>query len=158
LRNWNNMPYDKDALRIGDTLVVGTPSGGFARKASEPEIERLPVVQTKQHKVKRGETLASIARTYGTSPDRIAKINGLTGGRQKIKAGQRLKVEVKSSASAASQRQQAAQKPKRYKVRKGDTLAEIADRFNTTIAELKRRNPALKRSTALRAGQVVNLD
>ena len=158
LRNWNTIPYDKDALRIGDTLVVGTPSGGIARKTSEPEIERLPVVQTKQHKVKRGETLASIARTYGTTPERIAKINGLTGGRQKIKAGQRLKVEVKSSTASPSQRQQAAQKPKRYKVRKGDTLAEIADRFNTTIAELKKRNPALKRSTALRAGQVVNLD
>jgi membrane-bound lytic murein transglycosylase D len=156
LRNWNNIPYDKEDIRVGDTLVVGTPTG--ARKPAEPEIERLPIVKTKQHKVKRGETLASIARTYGTTPERIAKINGLAGGRYKVKSGQRLKVEVKSTGSGSTNRQQTAQKPKRYKVRRGDTLAEIADRFKTTVAELKRRNPALKRSAALRAGQVVNLD
>jgi LysM repeat protein len=43
-------------------------------------------------------------------------------------------------------------------VRKGDTLAGIAGKFNTTIAAIKKRNPALKRSNALRAGQVVYLD
>ncbi len=155
LRNWNNIAYDRDALRIGDTLVVGTPSG--VRKSQDPEIERLPVVQTKQHKVLRGETLASIARTYGTSVERIAKLNGLSAIRPKIKAGQRLKVEVRV-AQPAVQRQQVVQRPKKYKVRKGDTLAEIADRFNTTVATLKKKNPSLKRASGLRAGQVVTID
>lgn len=157
LRNWNNIPYDRDALRIGDTLVVGTPSG--VRKNQDSDIERLPVAQVKQHKVRRGETLASIARTYGTSVERIAKLNGLSQSRPRIKSGQKLKVEVKSSATQSTvQRQQTAQRPKRYKVRKGDTLAEIADRFNTTVASLKKKNPSLKRTSSLRAGQVVNLD
>lgn len=155
LRNWNNIPYDRDALRVGDTLVVGTPSG--VRKNQDPEIERLPVVQTKQHKVLRGETLASIARTYGTTVERIAKLNGLSASRPKIKAGQRLKVEVRAN-QPAPQRQQAAQRPKKYKVRKGDTLAEIADKFNTTVAVLKKKNPSLKRASGLRAGQVVTID
>lgn len=156
LRNWNDIPYDKDNLRVGDTLIVGTPSGVARRSSSQTDVERLPVVQTKQHKVRRGETLASIARSYDTTPERLAKINGLVGRARKLKAGQKLKVEVKSSPKPV--RQQAAQSPKKYKVRKGDTLAEIADKFNTTIAALKKRNPALKRANNLRAGQVVYLD
>lgn len=157
LRNWNDIPYDKDNLRVGDTLIVGTPSG-VTRRSAIPEIERMPVVQTKIHKVRRGETLASIARSYQITPERLAKINNLSGRRLKVKAGQRLNVEVKTAAPKPQRQQATVQQPKKYKVRKGDTLAGIADKFNTTIAAIKKRNPALKRSNALRAGQVVYLD
>jgi len=157
LRNWNDIPYDKDNLRVGDTLIVGTPSG-VTRRSAVPEIERLPIVQTKIHKVRRGETLASIARSYQLAPERLAKINNLAGRKLKVKAGQRLKVEVKTTTTTPQRQQAAVQQPKKYKVRKGDTLAGIADKFNTTIAAIKKRNPALKRTNALRAGQVVYVD
>ncbi|MBM4178958.1 MAG: LysM peptidoglycan-binding domain-containing protein [Ignavibacteria bacterium] len=157
LRNWNNIPYDNDAVRIGDTLIVGTPSG--VRKDQQDDIERLPVVQTKKHKVKRGETLASIARMYGTTTKRLAKINNLRGSNPKLSSGQRIKVEVKASSATSGQRQQASKaNPKSYKVRKGDTLAKIAGKFRTTVAALKRRNPSLKSDKTLRAGQVVKLN
>ena len=156
LRNWNNIPYDKADLRIGDTLVVGTPSA--TQRTQRVDIERVPSTQTATHKVKRGQTLTSIARTYGTTAERLAKLNGIASTTTKLQAGRNLKVEVKSStAPAPSRRQQASKRPKSYKVRKGDTLAEIADKFNTTVTALKKRNPALKRTNVLRTGQVVVL-
>jgi LysM repeat protein len=47
--------------------------------------------------------------------------------------------------------------PKQYRVRKGDTLAEIAEKFGTTVDVLRTKNKSLRRSTALRAGQVIRL-
>lgn len=47
--------------------------------------------------------------------------------------------------------------PKQYRVRKGDTLAEIAEKFGLTVDVLRAKNKSLRRSAALRAGQVIRL-
>ena len=52
-----------------------------SRKAAKP---------TSYHKVRRGETLTSIAATHGTTVKKIKKLNGLKS--DKIRYGQRLKV------------------------------------------------------------------
>jgi membrane-bound lytic murein transglycosylase D len=48
-------------------------------------------------------------------------------------------------------------KPRRYKVRRGDTLARIAQRFQVSSTELKQKNKSLKRSGRVLAGQVILL-
>ena len=48
------------------------------------------------HKVRRGETLSTIAVRYRSSVQRIVEANGLRSGRM-IRAGQKLKIPVKSS-------------------------------------------------------------
>ncbi|GAB4547382.1 MAG: hypothetical protein Fur0020_15640 [Thermodesulfovibrionia bacterium] len=105
------------------------------------------------HRVQRGETLSSIARRYKTSVNAILSINNIKKGNT-IKIGQRLKVplngwEVYASTSKGKE-------VKRYRVKKGDTLWMIAQRFNTDIDTLKRLN-GLK-SSRLEVGQVIVID
>jgi membrane-bound lytic murein transglycosylase D len=94
------------------------------------------------HRVRKGESLAGIARKYKVSTQDLIAYNNLTG---KIRSGQRLKIPGKAAASSGH-----ATKKKRgkkantntasYKVRSGDTLASIARSHGTTVAELKRMN------------------
>lgn len=162
LRNWNNIPYDRDALRIGDTLIVGTPSGVQKTKPTQETtttVEQLPRLRTQRHTVRRGETLKQVAALYQMTVPRLAELNQMKRT-ARVKPGTILLVEQprRRTAASASSTTAAGKRPKTYKVRKGDTLAEIADRFSLSVAEIRRRNPSLKKSSVLRAGQVVRLN
>jgi len=87
------------------------------------------------HKVKRGQSLFTIAKRYGLSIKQLKRLNGLRGSR--IYAGQRLKV---ASAQAGT-----------HLVKKGDTLHKIAVKYKTTIKSLKRKNKL--RSSRVYIGQ-----
>lgn len=94
------------------------------------------------HRVKKGESLNSIARKYKVSAQDIIAYNNLKG---KIKVGQRLKVPGKALASSDySSKKKKGKKAKgntgSYRVQSGDTLASIAKSHGTTVAELKRMN------------------
>jgi membrane-bound lytic murein transglycosylase D len=107
------------------------------------------------HRVKRGETLSTIARRYGTTVRAIMARNGLRSSRY-IVAGRTLKIPTRGYASAASAR---ASRPgssasiDRYVVKKGDSLWKIARRFNTTTQEIKALNRL--RSNHLSIGQLL---
>lgn len=163
LRNWNNIPYNRDALRIGDTLVVGTPSG-VQKTRVQPEqvaaVEQLPRIRTQRHTVRKGETIAKIAARYKMTPARLASINNIRP-KARVKPGTILLIEVPRSRTAASQvaaEPEGKGRPKTYRVKKGDTISSIADRFSMSIAELRKKNPLLRKSDVLRYGQVVRLD
>lgn len=124
--------------------------------ASIPPDER---VRNYLHVVQRGDTLASIARQYGSSADVIASANQVRNPRS-LRIGQTLMIPrlpgAVRSASMASRASHATPPVKvavqhthppkatttseRYKVRRGDTLFEIARRFNTSVAALRRQN------------------
>lgn len=161
LRNWNNIPYDRDALRVGDTLVVGTPSGvQKKRPVDEPAtaVEQLPRVRTQRHTVKRGENLKNIASRYQMTVARLAELNHIKRT-ARVKPGTILLVEApRRRATMQEPSTASAKRPKSYRVRKGDTLAGIADKFSLTVAEIRRKNPALRNGSVLRAGQVVRLN
>ncbi len=80
----------------------------------------------KTHKVKRGESLTSLARQHKTTVSNLRQWNGLSGDR--IMIGQVLKVGQKPSDDAV------------YVVVRGDYLARIARRHGTTIKRLKQIN------------------
>ncbi|MBU3678364.1 MAG: LysM peptidoglycan-binding domain-containing protein [Candidatus Kapabacteria bacterium] len=160
LRNWNNIPYDRDGLQVGDTLIVGTPSGVQKARASADitSVEQLPRVRTQRHTVRKGENLKTIANRYSMTVARLAELNNVKRT-ARVKPGAILLVEaprrrmpVQEIAASAPKR------PKSYRVRKGDTLAGIADRFSLSVAEIRRKNPSLRNSSMLRAGQVVRLN
>ena len=163
IRNWNNIPYNRDALSIGDTLIVGTPSGvQKTRVISEPQVavEQLPRIRTQRHTVRKGETVAKIAAKYQMTPARLASVNGIKV-KARLKAGTVLLVEVPRSRAAQKSTaavQESKSRPKTYRVKKGDTLSAIADRFSVSIAELRKKNPSLRKSDVLRSGQVVRVD
>ena len=117
------------------------------------------------HRVKRGESIGSIAKKYRTSPQAIRTYNHLSA-KSSVKIGQYLSIPIRSSKGTKKVASNvAAEEGKKksgssdfisYKVKKGDTLASIAKMSNTTVGAIKKTNK-LKRST-LKAGEVIKID
>jgi len=102
------------------------------------------------HRVEKGETVASIARAYGVSVETIAGLNGLKGSMQ-IRPGQRLKISG-STAEKPSSKKTASARLKYHKVRKGDTLSSIADRYGVSVGDLREWN-GIGRMKSIQPGQ-----
>lgn len=98
-----------------------------------------------KHVVSRGETLWSIARRWGTTPEVLQRANGLRSSN--IMAGQVLEIPADVVESAP--------RMATYRVSRGDTLWTIAQRHGTTIGELRAANGL--RSTRIYAGQVLQV-
>jgi len=133
--------------------------------------------KARTHRVRRGETLGSIARKYGVSTKQLMAWNGITNPK-KVKAGQNLVIEGKSNAKpnvkkssidtpaakdttlasaapVAAPAPEAAPAPKSksvtYTVKSGESLWSIARKHNVTIAQLQKWNN-LSDPSAVRAG------
>jgi len=101
------------------------------------------------HTVKKGETVASVARKYSVSSAALRDANGLSD-KARISVRQTLAIPAPSttalpaapSAKPASTTAKAATTgaPRMYRVRPGDTLFSIARQFSTTVAQLKQMN------------------
>jgi membrane-bound lytic murein transglycosylase D len=79
----------------------------------------------------------------------LASANGLTSKSQ-LTAGAKLKIPGGGAARAAEAGPESTRIT--YKVRRGDTLSEIAERFDVSVRQLMSWNQ-LRQSTSLRAGQ-----
>jgi membrane-bound lytic murein transglycosylase D len=109
-----------------------------------------------RHKVRRGETLASIASRYKTTVGAITAYNHLSK-KQRLVAGQRLNVPIQTSKMAGpTGKTNKPEKSGRYKVQKGDTLASLARKYDTTVAEIRRFNHLEK--DALKIGQILRIE
>ena len=84
--------------------------------------------ECKYHKVKSGESLEKIARNYGVSVQELIKANKNIN-LNKLKVGENLCIPQKTHAKA--------QDYAIYKVKKGDTLQSIAEKFGVDVQELK---------------------
>ena len=121
--------------------------------AQLPEHQQPPASKKpKVHVVKSGDTLWDVARKYGVTVPALASANGLsskaglvTGARLEIPGKDGTATRTASSSTTESSRVT-------YKVKRGDTLSEIADRFDVSVRELRTWN-RLRQSSSLRAGQ-----
>lgn len=101
---------------------------------------RLPQRAYVRHRVRRGETLGTIARRYRTSVRRIMRANNLRSSHF-IRAGKRLKIPVRGSVVASSPQQPPpANFSGVHRVRKGDSLWIIAKRYRTTVKKIMALN------------------
>jgi len=107
-----------------------------------------------KYKVRKGETLASIAEKYKTSVSAISAANKIS--KKGLYAGQKLNIPItKASVSASSGNAQTTAKATVHKVEKGDTLSEIASKYSVSVADLKKINNL--KSGALKIGQTIRL-
>lgn len=87
VKRWSGIKSDK--LRIGQRLIVGWNNGIPAITSSKKSTKSSSqATQTTYHKVRKGETLSTIARKYGTSVKQLKRANNLSG--DNINVGQRL--------------------------------------------------------------------
>lgn len=95
---------------------------------------------TKRHLVKRGETLAGVAKRYGVAAKDLRELNHLKSA--KLKKGQVLLVQVDEDAPKRMATRTAKLKSAKsnYVVRRGDTLSSIARKFDVSASEIKRWN------------------
>lgn len=108
------------------------------------------------HKVMDGETLASIAKQLRVSPVALAQANKLTAD-DSLQPGTHLVVPMAegSDASLARFRESVSLRLTHYRVRPGDTVDLIADRFNVTAYQIRRWNGL--RSSKLMPGRTLHL-
>ena len=83
-----------DLINWADTMFAATADSlAHAGKAAIPQVRASKTSAPGSgmyHKVRRGETLSSIASKHGTTVQRLKKLNGLKS--DKIREGQRLRV------------------------------------------------------------------
>lgn len=111
LKKLNNLT--SNLLSIGQSLKLPT-------KSENNYIE---------YTVKKGDNLYSISRNYGLTQSELMDYNNLTSNLLSI--GQILKIPVSKDSTS----QQTT-----YTVQKGDSLYSIAQKYNTTVDSIKRKN------------------
>ena len=88
------------------------------------------------YKIRRGDTLSEIAQRFNTTVAHLASINNISNPNL-IYSGEIITISHNHNN----------RKVKEYKIKRGDTLSEIAQKFNTTVSYLakinKIRNPDL---------------
>ncbi len=89
-------------------------------------------VSWRRHKVAPGDTLTSIAKKYRVTPAAIASANSLEKGAE-LNAGDKLIIPATQPVTEKSKLVQ-------YRVRKGDTLGGIADRYSVSPEDVRKWN------------------
>jgi membrane-bound lytic murein transglycosylase D len=135
-------PMSEHELKV----PLGTAPTLRARLAN---IDSSLFVQFTFHTVKRGETIATIARRHKITQAELRLANDLTP-RSRIRLNQSLMIPQRTanalpSATTAARTAAApvateTSSPTTYRVRRGDTLFRIARQFDTTVDVLKRLN------------------
>jgi murein DD-endopeptidase MepM/ murein hydrolase activator NlpD len=118
--------------------------------------------------VGKGDTLASIARTHGSTVDELANLNGLKSP-YRLTAGQSLKLpaaaasdqaaaepKTKASKTASAATEKPSGKAAEVTVAKGDTLASISRKSGVSVDELAKLN-GLPKPYRLQVGEVIRL-
>jgi len=157
IRNWNNIPYTS-TIRVGQGLNIYVPEemkDYYASLDKTTEIEtNSNVVTTKNskttnnsgivyHKIRRGENLGLIAAKYGVSVNQLRDWNNISGN--KIMAGRNLRIypDGTSNSVAVNETKNTVTTKNnlyKYKIKKGDNLSEIAEKFGVSTQQIKKWN------------------
>ena len=126
----------------GAPFMLNLPAG--TKDAYEQAIASIPAdkrVWWRVHKVAEGETLASVARQYHISPVALAEANELAPGSM-LAGGAHLVIPLAAGNESTLVRVRGTgpRQLTHYRVRQGDTVDLIADRFDVTPYQIRRWN------------------
>jgi membrane-bound lytic murein transglycosylase D len=165
LKRWATPPD----MQIDLKVPAGKGEAVLAELADIPAEER---VSWLRHRVRKGETLSRIASKYEISQIELKRINEIQNA-HKIREGKILLIPVKDSGQVASYTSkpgymEAPNLPSQisvkkytppaghtkvvYRVKDGDTLSEIAERYNVGLSKVRRWNN-LAYSSMIHPGQ-----
>lgn len=126
------------------------------------------------HKIRSGETLGHVARKYGTSVTELCRLNGLSkttvlrigqsirvsAGVEATSSGSKKATETPKPTQAVKQVKTTVEpvadassaNPVYHRIKSGDTLGAIAEKYGTTVAKLCQLND-IRRTTVLKLGR-----
>jgi N-acetylmuramoyl-L-alanine amidase len=154
------------SIAQGNDAIPGDAKS--SSKDDKPEQE--PVASqvelpTKYYKVKKGDTLFSVARNFNTQAIVVAKLNNMKT-KDPLHVGKKILVPLKNVGGTGTIEGNSVNEkidsraPKKttrlYTIRKGDTLFSLARKNSTTVEEICRINH-LKKSANLFLGQKIKL-
>ncbi|MFM9912122.1 MAG: LysM peptidoglycan-binding domain-containing protein [Methylophilaceae bacterium] len=152
LREVNDLSA-KARLKSNQPLLVPTSDGNKQDLVLETPIASEDEAQTTkaedkpaatQYLVKKGDTAFKIAKRYHMTTKQLLALNGLKSAKlshgQSLVVGNAPTVKVAAKAATKSSKKLAKAGKTRYVVKRGETLASIADKFNVAINDLQRWN------------------
>ncbi|MDO6745806.1 lytic transglycosylase [Gilvimarinus sp. 1_MG-2023] len=144
LKTANNLRSSR--IRAGDTLMIPKAIAGNEHYAfSAPQRREQTQERSKgksgsekiHYTVRKGDSFWRIANQHQVSVSSLVRWNGMAP-RDTLKPGQRLVIWSQTTKSEETDRQ--VTRKLSYKVRKGDSLARIANKFNVSVADISRWN------------------
>jgi LysM repeat protein len=153
-----------DSLYVGQTLKVPanvdfTPAAATSNNTSNSTSSNATAststsssVATTNYKVKSGDTLIGIANSVGISPEELAAVNSNFDAKARLQRGQTIKVPVTKDLVD----RQLNDKAVSYKVKSGDTLTGVAQRYNIGLSDLAAANN-LKTNSNLILGRTITI-
>jgi len=144
LRDVNDINNKGGKFSSPSMLLVPTQSADqqAALSMEEPAAQpsQAPTASPAHHVVKKGETIQTVAQHYGTSSKQLLALNHLKSG--KLQSGQVLLVQADDSKPVAHEPSKTKSGPGKihYVVRRGDTLAGVARKFDVAANDLQRWN------------------
>jgi membrane-bound lytic murein transglycosylase D len=138
----NNGPYSLN-------IPFGKKESFYKKFNAIPDDEKF-AVQKVEHRVQKGENLTSIAAKYRVLKADLQTINNITNANN-IRIGQILKIPVKGGIYANY--------PEKiiYKVKVGDQLGFIAEKYNTRASEIRKWNGMKANDSTIYPGQKLTL-
>lgn len=150
LRDINRLSGNR--LRVGQPLLIpqtaDSPPTAPLFERGTAVATRQPAAEPRSYRVRRGDTLWEIAKRHNVGMADLQRWNNLRG--RSLKAGQLLTLRGSRGSSGDTP-----QSITYYKVRRGDSLSVIAQRFAVDTRQLKQWNPSLGRT--LKVGQTLAL-
>jgi len=140
-----NAPKSSSSPSKKKTSKGASKSQSSRRAASKGSGKSKKVAAAKVYRVRKGDSLSTIATRFDVSVSDIKRWNDIRG--TQVNAGQQLTVNDGTPRISAKTR---------YRVRQGDSLYAIAKRFDVSVSDIKRWNDI--RGTQVNAGQQLTLN
>ncbi|PJY99804.1 peptidoglycan endopeptidase [Bacillus vallismortis] len=122
-----------DTIYVGQTLSINGKTSSSKSSSSSSS-------SSSTYKVKSGDSLWKISKTYGMTVSELKQMNGLKSDLLRIGQVLKLKGSTSSSSSSPSKVSTSSKSTSTYKVKRGDSLSKIAKQYGTTVSHIKSLN------------------
>ena len=141
-----NPHYNRPVIAGADQSTILLPIDKAELFAAKLDLTDQPLVSWQAYRMRNGETLQQVAAKFGMPVESLRAVNGL-GTRAKVPAGHTLLVpSTRPSSEAEVGLAQAVfttvpqGRTFYYRVSRGDTLAQIATRYDVSVQDIRRWN------------------
>lgn len=125
-----------DLIRVGQVLKL--------KESAKETTNKTTNINVQTYTVKKGDTLSEIAQKFNTTVNELVKLNNIKNPNL-IYVGQKLKIKGSKEAGKVY-----------HKVKRGDTVSELAQKYGSTISQIKNWNN-LKDVNKIYVGQTLRV-